>query len=77
LSTRKAEKIGKVAGFGLNSRKSLRKAKPLFGYFRAFWVSSGIAVKPINSTVGWIPGKRPLSSFRNCPIDHWLLMYHY
>jgi len=35
--------IEKVAGFGLNSRKSLRKAKPLFGYFRAFGVSSGIA----------------------------------
>jgi len=39
--------IGKVACFGLNSRKSLRKAKSLFGYFRAFWVSSGIAVSPM------------------------------
>jgi len=43
LSTRKVEKIGKVAGFGLNSRKSLRKAKPSFGYFRALWALSGIA----------------------------------
>jgi hypothetical protein len=27
--------------------------------------SFGIHIKPINSTMGWIPGKRPLSSFRN------------
>jgi len=34
----------KVAGFGLNSRKSLRKAKSLLRYFKAFWLQSGIAV---------------------------------
>jgi hypothetical protein len=35
--------IGKVADFGLNSKKSLRKANSLLRYFRAFWVQSGIA----------------------------------
>jgi len=38
------KRIVKVAGFGLNSRKSLRKAKSLLRYFRA-WVQSGIAEK--------------------------------
>jgi len=35
--------LGLCAFGALNSRKSLRKAKSLFGYFRAFWVPSGIA----------------------------------
>jgi hypothetical protein len=37
-------KIAKVADFGLNSRKSLRKAKSLLRYFKAFRLQSGIAV---------------------------------
>jgi hypothetical protein len=36
-------KIAKVADFGLNSRKSLRKAKSLLRYFKAFRLQSGIA----------------------------------
>ena len=46
MSTKKCGKKNakKVTGFGLNSRKSLRKAKSLLRYFRAFWVQSGIAV---------------------------------
>jgi hypothetical protein len=37
------KKVADVTDFGLNSRKSLRKANFLFGYFRAFWLQSGIA----------------------------------
>ena len=52
LSTKKCGKKNakKVAGFGLNSRKSLRKAKSLFRYFKAFWLQSGIA--------DWDPNKK-------------------
>jgi len=31
------KKIAEIAGFGLNLRKSLRKAKSLLRYFRAFY----------------------------------------
>ncbi|MBW2738447.1 MAG: hypothetical protein JRE64_06250, partial [Deltaproteobacteria bacterium] len=36
-------KIAEVAGFGLNLRKSLRKAKSLLRYIKAFRLQSGIA----------------------------------
>jgi hypothetical protein len=37
------KKVADVTDFRLNSRKSLRKANSLLGYFRAFWLQSGIA----------------------------------
>jgi len=40
---KKIKKIADVTGFGLNSRKSLRKANSLLRYFRVFWLQSGIA----------------------------------
>jgi hypothetical protein len=39
------KKVADVTDFGPNSRKSLRKANSLLGYFRAFWFQSGIAVQ--------------------------------
>jgi chemotaxis regulatin CheY-phosphate phosphatase CheZ len=47
LSRRKSKKIAGVTGFGLNSRKSLRKANSLLRYFRAFWLQSGIIEKVV------------------------------
>jgi hypothetical protein len=38
------KKVADVTDFGPNSQKSLRKANSLLGYFRAFWLQSGIAV---------------------------------
>ncbi|MBL0700396.1 MAG: hypothetical protein JJV92_05895, partial [Desulfosarcina sp.] len=40
---KKYKKIADAIGFGLNLRKSLRKANSLPRYFRAFWLQSGIA----------------------------------
>jgi hypothetical protein len=50
------KKVADVTDFGLNSRKSLRKANSLLGYFRAFSLQSGIAVRRIITDCG-LPGE--------------------
>jgi hypothetical protein len=53
LSRRKSKKIADVTGFGLNSRKSLRKANSLLRYFRAFWLQSGIIANALTDYGYW------------------------
>jgi hypothetical protein len=55
-------KIAKVADFGLNSRKSLRKAKSLLHYFKAFRLQSGIAGSSVRlryQIIGSVEKRRP------------------